>query len=213
MAIRSYNEVYLNEAKRHLGVATDYLANICRIPVDRIGYVYASSPTMVLFGRGDPGVVAGLSGTELGQRMFREIRPDEEVSASVNSTMGRSPEYWGGWVLAHFQWYWCKTFRWIFARVSMSDILSKYRIYHEMDVSRFLEDFMQDLGSVKVEKNLRRMRLAAGYSQSELSRLSGVNIRNIQLYEQGVQDINKASASTLASLARPLACTIEDLME
>jgi hypothetical protein len=40
-----------------------------------------------------------------------------------------------------------------------------------------------------------------------------VNIRNIQLYEQGVQDINRASASTLTSLALPLACTIEDLME
>ena len=52
MAIRSYNEVYLNEAKRHLGVATDYLANICRFPVDRIGDIYSYSPTMVLFGRG-----------------------------------------------------------------------------------------------------------------------------------------------------------------
>ena len=213
MAIRSYNEVYLNEAKRHLGVATDYLANVCRVPVDRIGYVYAYTPTMVLFGRGDPGVVAGMSGMELGQRLFREIRPDEEPPAPVNSVAGRSPEYWGGWALAHFQWHWCKTFRWIFARVSMSDVLSKYRVYHEMDVSRFLEDFMREIESVKVEKNLRRMRLAAGYSQSELSRLSGVNIRNIQLYEQGVQDINRASASTLASLARPLACTIEDLME
>ena len=213
MAIRSYNEVYLNEAKRHLGVATDYLLNVCRVSVDRIGYVYASSPTMVLFGRGDPGVVAGLSGTELGQRLFREIRPDEELPTSGNSSAGRSPEYWGGWALAHFQWHWCKTFRWIFARTSMSDLLGKYSIYHEMDVSRFLEDFMRELESVNVEKNLRRMRLAAGYSQSELSRLSGVNIRNIQLYEQGVQDINRASASTLASLARPLACTIEDLME
>ena len=213
MEIRSYNEVYLNEAKRHLGVATDYLANICRIPADRIGDIYAYSTTMVLFGRGDPGVVAGMSGTELGQRLFREIRPDEEPPAPVISTAGRSPEYWGGWALAHFQWHWCKTFRWIFARVSMSDLLGKYSVYHEMDVSRFLEDFMQELESVKVEKNLRRMRLAAGYSQSELSRLSGVNIRNIQLYEQGVQDINRASASTLASLARPLACTIEDLME
>ena len=213
MAIRSYNEVYLNEAKRHLGVATDYLANVCHVPVDRIGYIYACTPTMVLFGRGDPGVVAGMSGTELGQRLFREIRPDEEPPASVNSVAGRSPEYWGGWALAHFQWHWCKTFRWIFARASMSDLLGKYSVYHEMDVSRFLEDFMREIESVKVEKNLRRMRLAAGYSQSELSRLSGVNIRNIQLYEQGVQDINRASASTLASLARPLACTIEDLME
>ena len=213
MAIRSYNEVYLNEAKRHLGVATDYLANVCRIPADRIGDIYSYSPTMVLFGRGDPGVVAGMSGTELGMRLFREIRPDEEPPAPVISTAGRSPEYWGGWALAHFQWYWCKTFRWILVRTSMSNLLGKYSIYHEMDVSRFLEDFMQELESVKVEKNLRRIRLAAGYSQSELSRLSGVNIRNIQLYEQGVQDINRASASTLASLARPLACTIEDLME
>ncbi len=105
MAIRSYNEVYLNEAKRHLGVATDYLANVCRIPTDRIGDIYAYSPTMVLFGRGDPGVVAGMSGTELGQRLFREIRPDEEAPAPVISTTGRSPEYWGGWALAHFQWY------------------------------------------------------------------------------------------------------------
>ena len=213
MAIRSYNEVYLNEAKRHLGVATDYLANVCRVPVDRIGYIYASSATMVLFGRGDPGVVAGLSGTELGHRLYREIRPDEDPPVAVNSVAGRSPEYWGGWALAHFQWHWCKTFRWIFARVSMSDILAKYSVYHEMDISRFLEDFMQELASVNVEKNLRRIRLAAGYSQSELSRLSGVNIRNIQLYEQGVQDINRASASTLAALARPLACAIEDLME
>ena len=213
MAIRSYNEVYLNEAKRHLGVATDYLANICRVPVDRIGYIYASSATMVLFGRGDPGVVAGLSGTELGHRLYQEIRPEEEPPVAVNSVAGRSPEYWGGWALAHFQWYWCKTFRWIFARVSMSDLLAKYGVYHEMDVSRFLEDFMRELESVNVEKNLRRIRLAAGYSQSELSRLSGVNIRNIQLYEQGVQDINRASASTLAALARPLACAIEDLME
>ena len=36
---------------------------------------------------------------------------------------------------------------------------------------------------------------------------------SVKLYEQGVQDINRASASTLASLARPLACAIEDLME
>ena len=72
---------------------------------------------------------------------------------------------------------------------------------------------MRELESVEIEKNLRRIRRAAGYSQSELSRLSGVNIRNIQLYEQGVQDINRASVATLASLARPLSCTIEDLME
>ena len=213
MAIRSYNEVYLNDAKRNLGIATDYLVNACALPVDRVGGIYASSPTMSLFERGDPGVVAGLSGTELGQRIFLEMRAVEEAPPPVKSFPGRSPEYWGGWALAHFQWHWCKSFRWIFARVSLSDVLAKYSVYHEMDISRFLEDFMCELASVETEKNLRRIRRAAGYSQSELSRLSGVNIRNIQLYEQGVQDINRASAATLAALARPLACSIENLME
>ena len=64
-------------------------------PPTGFGDIYAYSPTMVLFGRGDPGVVAGISGTELGQRLFREIRPDEEPPALVISTAGRSPEYWG----------------------------------------------------------------------------------------------------------------------
>ena len=213
MAIRSYSEVYLNDAKRHLGVATDYLVNACGLSADKVGGIYASSPTMSLFGHGDPGVVAGMSGTELGQRIYQEIRPDEEMPVSRRTVSGRSPEYWGGWALAHFQWHWCRSFQWIFARATLPDILAKYSVYHEMDISRFLEDFMHELASVKTEKNLRRIRRAAGYSQSELSRLSGVNIRNIQLYEQGVQDINRASAATLASLARPLACAIENLME
>ena len=37
MAIRSYSEVYLNDAKRHLGIATDYLVNACGLPADRVG--------------------------------------------------------------------------------------------------------------------------------------------------------------------------------
>ena len=72
---------------------------------------------------------------------------------------------------------------------------------------------MRELESVPVEPNLRRIRRAAGYSQAELARQSGVNIRNIQLYEQRVQDINRASAASLADLARCLSCSIEDLME
>ena len=211
--IRAYDEQYLSDAMHNLGEAFDFARNVCQIELDTFLSMMISSGVAALFESGTPKYVSGMSGTELGQRLFREIRPDEEPPAPVISTVGRSPEYWGGWALAHFHWYWCKTFRWIFARTSMSNLLGKYSVYHEMDVSRFLEDFMQELESVKVEKNLRRIRLAAGYSQSELSRLSGVNIRNIQLYEQGVQDINRASASTLASLARPLACTIEDLME
>ena len=212
MAIRAYSDVYLNEAKRHLGVATDYLVNVCGFAADRVGAIYSRSPTAELFASGDPGIVAGMSGTELGQRFFLEIRAGEGAPAQ-RRTDGRSPEYWSGWALAHFQWYWCKSFKWIFARTSLSGIIAKYRVYHEMDISRFLEDFMRELEVVETEPNLRRLRRAKGLSQSGLASASGVNVRNIQLYEQRVQDVNNASASTLAALARSLSCRIEDLME
>ena len=213
METRAYAAFYLPEAKRHLGVCTDYLVHACGIPADRVGDVYATSGTMEQFGRGDPGVLAGLSGTELGQRLFRELRATDDAPGPAPAGRGRSPEYWGGWALAHFQWHWCTTFRWIFARTTMSGLLAKYAVYHEMDVSRFLEDFMEELRAVETEPNLRRIRRAAGLSQSALARATGVNIRNIQLYEQRVQDINRASAATLAALARRLSCSIEDLME
>lgn len=82
-----------------------------------------------------------------------------------------------------------------------------------MDVSRFLEDFMEELAAVETESNLGRIRRAAGLSQSALARLSGVNVRNIQLYEQGVQDIGRAAASSVAALAHCLSCSVEDLLE
>lgn len=50
------------------------------------------------------------------------------------------------------------------------------------------------------------------YTQKRLSELSGVNIRMIQYYEQGVKDINKAQAITVYKLASALDCRIEDIL-
>lgn len=51
------------------------------------------------------------------------------------------------------------------------------------------------------------------FTQKLLSERSGVNIRMIQHYEQGVKDINKAQAITLYKLAQVLECEIEDILE
>ena len=147
--------------------------------------------------------------------LFREMRgADAEPPRTrrERTAAGKSPEWWAGWALAHFQWHWCRSFRWIFARTTLSAVVAKHRLYHEMDVSRFLEDFMEELAAVETESNLGRIRRAAGLSQSALARLSGVNVRNIQLYEQGVQDIGRAAASSVAALAHCLSCSIEDLL-
>lgn len=66
---------------------------------------------------------------------------------------------------------------------------------------------------IRYIKRLKLYRAKAGLSQSKLAELSGVNVRMIQYYEQGVKDINKAQTETLFKLTKTLNCTIEDLIE
>ena len=90
-----------------------------------------------------------------------------------------------------------------------------YKVFHEMDVTAFAESMEKRYNEieVEVETKLRLLREARGLSQRELSKMSGVNIRSIQLFEQKVNDIDKAQAHTLYKLARVLGCAMEDLLE
>ena len=60
---------------------------------------------------------------------------------------------------------------------------------------------------------LRRMRVKTGYSQTELSALSGVPLKTLQRYEQNGQPLNNAKLKTLISLCFVLGCKIEDIIE
>ena len=53
----------------------------------------------------------------------------------------------------------------------------------------------------------------SGLSQSELAELSGVPLRQIQLFEQRQRDINKTKAFDLYCLAKTLGCRSEELLE
>ena len=61
--------------------------------------------------------------------------------------------------------------------------------------------------------NLKRIREDRGLSQAKLAEISGVNVRMIQYYEQGVKDINAAAALTVYKLAQALDSTVEFLLE
>ena len=61
--------------------------------------------------------------------------------------------------------------------------------------------------------NLKETRKAKGFSQKQLSEISGVNLRMIQYYEQGVKDINKAEAMTVYKLSEALECNVRELLE
>lgn len=61
--------------------------------------------------------------------------------------------------------------------------------------------------------NLKKIREEKNITQIKLAEESGVSIRMIQHYEQGVKDITKAQAITLYKLAKALECKVEDLLE
>ena len=121
--------------------------------------------------------------------------------------------------------YWCgysyfvifvrskKPFSYIFLKLPFSDLLSLYPVYHEMDISQFIDSMEKFYNETILETKLKRIRENRGISQLELAKLSGVKLRSIQMYEQKVNDIDKAQGHTLYKISRVLGCNIEDLLE
>ena len=62
------------------------------------------------------------------------------------------------------------------------------------------------------KSRLKWYREDKGMTQLELSEKSGVNLRMIQNYEQGVKDINKASVVTVLQLAEALGVDVYDII-
>ena len=125
----------------------------------------------------------------------------------------RSREYWTGYALAYYQWWSGLGFDEINAFMPVTRIRDLYHPYHEMDIRQFV-DHMNELMRLRTYiSNLKRIRMDAGLSQSQLARESGVPLRTIQQYEQRQKNINKAQAEYLLMLASSLSCNPEDLLE
>ena len=64
---------------------------------------------------------------------------------------------------------------------------------------------------VENNSNLQRLRKAAGFSQSQLAKLAGVNVQVLQQYERGARDLNGAKLLTLLKLCNALECGLADI--
>ncbi|MDD7390585.1 MAG: helix-turn-helix transcriptional regulator [Lachnospiraceae bacterium] len=210
--IHAYSESYLNDAKQNLAVFFDYAIKDCRLNADLFAKLFVQSGYADKFERGNPAIVSGMSGIELAKRVIEYADPHRELPERIFSEE-RSDVYWAGWALAEYQWETAKRFKDIFSRIAFSEIISMYRVYHEMDIRHFIEDMNKKYNSAEWEPRLKTIRENRGISQAELSRLSGVKLRSIQMYEQKVNDIDKAQAGTVYKLSRVLGCTVEDLLE
>lgn len=210
--IHAYSGSYLPDAQVALADYFDYVINGCGIAPDLAAALFAQSEWGRQFEYGNPSVVAGMSGTELAQAVLADTFLVADYP-SPPFDEGRSPEFWVGWVLAAFQWRFVCSFKDVFRRVPLSELLGWYPLYHEMDQSHFDESLRELLQERRGETNLKRIREARGLSQSALAEQAQVGLRSIQMYEQRVNDIDKAQGRTLYRLARVLGCTIDDLLE
>ncbi|MGN0203449.1 MAG: helix-turn-helix domain-containing protein [Coprococcus sp.] len=212
MMIHAYNESYLSDAKQNLAEFFDYAISTCRFDADLFSKLFVQSGYADKFERGNPAIIAGMSGIELAKKVIIYAYPNWEFPERIFSE-DRSNVYWAGWALAEYQWATSKRFKDIFSRITLSEIISMYSVYHEMDIEHFIEDMNRKYDAVEQETRLKTIRENRGISQAELAKLSGVKLRSIQMYEQKVNDIDKAQAGTVYKLSRVLGCTIEDLLE
>ena len=148
----------------------------------------------------------------LAREIIRKAYKDKKTPSAKN-IKGASPEYWAGWALAEYQWASGHRFKDIFERIPLSEIIKMYSVYHEMDITQFIDSMESFYNKAEFETKLKRIRESRGISQSELSEMSGVKLRSIQMYEQKVNDIDKAQAQTLYKISRVLGCNIEDILE
>ncbi len=163
-------------------------------------------------GKGDPEYITGVSGIELFALIMKEAYGKDVDISSVERYI-RTPEYWMGWAIAYYQWYTDRTYREIFQALSYSTLLFMYPTLHESDITKFVDECDKLVKAYYTETNLKRIRKMRGMTQSGLSYLSGVGLRSIQLYEQRVKDINKASIDAVYRLAKVLHTSMESLME
>lgn len=208
----AYNKSYLSNAKSRLSQFFDYAINDCKFESDWIAKIFITSGYAEKFERGNPAILAGMSGVELAQAVIKKTYK-EKILPPPSFTNDKSPEYWAGWALAEYQWYTGRRFKDIFEYAPLSKIISMYSVYHEMDITQFIDTMNQFYTEIDADTKLKRIRENRGLSQAELANESGVHLRSIQMYEQKANDIDKAQAKTLYKLSRVLGCNIEDLLE
>lgn len=211
--MNAYSELYLDDAMNNLGDMVEYAVCDLGYEPDQFFEWFISSGIADKFEKGNPKYVTGMSGFELTEAVLSATNIKYEKMEPVHIEF-KGREFWGGWILAYYQWFTGKRFEDIVkGGLPLSTVFSMY-ILHEADESKFVEAANEILNRNKQNKKskLHQIRKARGFTQQQLSDASGVTLRMIQLYEQGQNDIDKAQVHVVLSLAKVLGCDVEDLL-
>lgn len=212
MVMRAYPETYLSRAMSIMGDAFDYAISDCKIDGAEFVKMFAASTACKKIENGEASYLSGKSGIEIVIECIYETT-GKELAVEPSEKFSRSAQYWCGWAVCYYQWYSSRKYADIFKAVSFEDLLGLYPTLHEASVEKFASVLDEKVRAAYPETNLKRTRTIYGCSQRELSKMSGVSLRSIQMYEQRQKDINKAQSDSLYRLAKALGCTMEDLLE
>lgn len=203
----NFNNNYLLNYKEKIAYVFSYAIDNLNIDIDEFENRFKNFEYITLLEKGDPHFVSGTSAIELVHEIFKEIKIDK----TKFNLYSFSKAYWAGYYLSHYAWYSSYSYKEIFSHIPLKVIISLYNPYHEMDISKFI-DFMDLQMDKKRAIALKKIRIKKNMTQKELSIISNVSLRMIELYEEGRNDIKKAEVGTIYKLAKALDVTIEELI-
>ena len=210
MTTHAYSPLYLNKASRAVGnMLHDAVVEFGMDGEDFLKR-FIQSDVAEEIESGNPKYIAGKSGLELFLEVM-EKTTGKAYDTNLIESYERSPVYWVGWMLTHYQWYSGRTFKSILDTVPYNELLGLYVTLHEADIEKSYE--VLDAHFEKSESKLKTARKHCGLTQEELSHESGVSLNTIRAYERKGKDINKAQFDIVLRLAKALKCDITELLD
>lgn len=208
--MKALNYIYnLENSMDALGTMFDFAVNYCNLNGDKYWDMFICSGVAQQFEDNNPKFVVGKSGEEIVYDVLSDLGNSIDCVKPL-PRLGRTPEYWAGWVLAQYQNETNLSYKSIHQIVSFDELMDMYKTLHEAPIEKFIEILNNKKNQNQTNLKLQRERM--GLSQSQLADMSGINIKTIQAYEQRQKDIKSAKYDTLQKLSAVLGCEILDLL-
>ena len=210
MTTRAYSPLYLAKASRAVGnMLHDAVLEFGMNGADFLKR-FIQSDVAEQFENGNPKYIAGKSGLELFLEVM-EKTTGETYDTDLIESYERSPEYWVGWMLTHYQWHSGRTFQSILDTVPYDELIGLYGTLHEADIQKSYD--VLDAHFTKSDSKLKIARKHRGLTQEALANESGVSLNTIRAYERKSKDLNKAQFDIVMKLAKALKCEVSELLE
>lgn len=210
MMTHAYNQLYLSKASRAVGNMLHYAVSEFGINGTDFLERFIQSDVAEQFESGNPKYIAGKSGLELFIDVM-EKTTGESYNIELVESYERSPAYWVGWMLTHYQWYSGRTFKSILDTIPYDELIGLYGTLHEADIQKSYE--VLDAHFARSESKLKTTRKHCGLTQEALANKSGVSLNTIRAYERKSKDLNRAQFDIVTRLAKALKCDASDLID